>query len=208
MKMNSFIHNKPPYNVRARPNADSSHSLLKRAAKGSLLSLFGILVGRGALFIIRVIVTRLFGATCFGLLMIGSMVTEFTRVLASIGLPRGGMRFVSVSIGSKRYDRLPGIFGTAILVPFFFSLFLSFLVYVLSKTISTTWFQNVELVFVLRIFAVGIPFVTILKVGLDLSRGFNTTKYSVFVENLFSPFSTIALFCSFYILGKGFNSIL
>lgn len=188
------------------PNRPSSQ--LRTVAKGSLLTFGGTIVGRGLFFLTRVIVTRVFGAKYFGLLVIGNMVCEFTRTFASMGLPRGGMRFVSVTIGSNKLDRLPGIFGTAILIPVFFSLPLSVIIFYLSEIISNSWFKTAELVPVLQLLAFSIPFAVIVRVGLDLSKGFNTTKYSVLVGNLFMPLVTVIFFFLFYFLDAAFNSII
>jgi len=188
------------------PNRPSSQ--LRTVAKGSLLTFGGTIVGRGLSFLIRVIVTRVFGAKYFGVLVIGTMVSEFTRTFASMGLPRGGMRFVSVAIGSNKLDRLPGIFGTAILIPVFFSLPLSVIIFYLSEIISNSWFKTAELAPVLRLLALSIPFATIVRVGLELSKGFSTTKYSVLVENFFMPLVIVIFFFLFYFLDAAFNSII
>lgn len=185
-----------------------SSSLLGIAARGSLLTFIGTLVDKGFSFIIRVIVAHFFGAAYFGILVIGMMVSEFTLIFASIGLPRGGMRFLSVAIGSKNLTEIPKIFGTALLVPFFISLILSLALFLLSDTLSIAWFHNTELIPVFRVLALSIPFAVIVKVGLELSRGFNTTKYSVFIENLFMPVINIISFFLFYLLYSNFNSIL
>ena len=120
----------------------SSLPLLGIAARGSSLTFAGTLVDKGLFFIIRVVVSHLFGATYFGLLAIGMMVSDFTQIFASMGLPKGGMRFVSVAIGSKDLTRVPGIFGTALLLPFFISVILSGILFFCSETLSNMWFHN------------------------------------------------------------------
>ena len=186
----------------------SSHSLLGIAARGSFLTFTGTLIDKGLFFIIRIIIARFFGATYFGLLVIGMLVSEFTQILASIGLPKGGMRFISFAIGSKDYGRIPKIFGTALAVPFLMSIVLSFVLFLFSEILSNRWFHNAELTAVFRVLAFSIPFATIVRVGVDLSRGFNTTKFSVLVENLFMPAINIIIFLLLYIFYSNFNSIL
>lgn len=188
--------------------ARSTSSLLGTAARGSILSFSGTLAGKVLFFLTRVIITRMFGEQYFGFLMIGLLVSELSRIVASIGLPKGGMRFLSVAVGRSESEQFPFIFGTAILIPFFLSIAISALLFSLAGFISVAWFDNPKLTLYLRLFAIGIPFATIMRVGLDLSRGFNTTKYAVLVENLFVPALIIALFLLFCSFRLAFPSII
>lgn len=190
------------------PDKERSLSLLGIAAKGSIVTLLGTLAGKGLLFFFRVMVTRIFGAKYFGLLVLGMMVSEFARIFASIGLPRGGMRFVSMTLGSQKPEKLPAIFATAFLIPFLISIVMSGFLFGFAKTIALSWFKNAALVPILRIFVFSIPFAALVRVGVDVSKGFNTTKYSVFTENLFTPFMIVMLFGLFYGLGAGFNAVI
>ena len=184
-----------------------SASSLNVAAVGSILSFVGTLLGRGLSFVIRVVITRIFGAKYFGLLAIGIMVSEMARIVGSVGLPKGGMRFTSLSIGEKKLEKLPPILGTSALVPLCLSVALSGAILLLADKISVGWFHNREVSQVIKLMCIGIPFAAVLRVCSDISKGFSTTVYSVIVESVFMPLSTIVLFLLFFLLKLGFMSI-
>lgn len=186
---------------------DKQSDLLKTAAKGSTVTFAGVIAGQGLFFLIRVLISRLFGAQYLGLLVIGLTITKFIRITSSIGLGRGGMRFISLAIGSHRVDRLYGIIGTSLIIPLFPSVVMSAMLFLFADEVAVMWFNEVQLVPIFKTFALIMPFETMLLIGLNLSRGFNTTVYSALVENLFIPVSRLVLFFFFFFLGYGFTSI-
>ncbi len=191
-----------------RRSSPAKAELLETAARGSALTFCGTIVEKILFLGIRVAVVRLFGAGYFGLLVLGTMVTEVSRIFASIGLPRGGMRFLSVSIGAGKLERLPGIFGTAMVIPFFGSILFASLLMGTSGFIAQHVFNNADLAPVLQLLALSIPFITIVRVCSELSKGFRTTRYAVLTGNLFIPSVTAAIFLLLYLAGLGFNSII
>ncbi len=190
------------------PNNPPKPELLQKVARGSLITFVGIIIGKGLSFTIQVLITRIFGPKSFGQIVIGLTVIETLRVLASLGLPKGGMRFVSVSLGRNEPGNIIGIISTSICFPFIISVLIGAGVFLLAEKISLIWFHDLELVPIFKAFALSLPFVAILNVGLDLSRGFNTTWYAAITENLILPASRIMIFFLFLLMGQGFNSII
>lgn len=182
--------------------------MLATAGKGSVLSLAGTFIGKALSLFLRFLIIRLLGAKDFGFFAIAMALIEFVRIIASIGLPRGGMRFLAKSLGSKNTDFLPKIMNTAILIPVLLSLACSGLFYLGAGTIATVWFHNPELIPVFHLFALAIPCVTLLKLGTELSRGFFTTRYAVLVENFIVPVLLPLVFLSLYFFNHTFNALI
>lgn len=91
--------------------------LLKKVAKGSAITFSGFIVGKCLFFCIQLMIVHLFDSRYFGLFVAGATVVEFARIIASIGLPKGGMRFVSLVLGKRTVDKLYGVIGTALVIP-------------------------------------------------------------------------------------------
>jgi O-antigen/teichoic acid export membrane protein len=182
--------------------------LLKVIAKGSSLTVGGVVFGKATLFVFQVIITRLFGKNFFGLLVIGLAIVEFFRIFSSFGLPRGGMRFLSLATGADQREKYYGILGTSLFIPGLSSLIFGVILYFVSEKIALIWFKDPALVPVLQTLSFSLPFTVILGVGVSLSRGFNTTVYAVITENVLLPCSRILLFLIFFLWGFGFISVL
>lgn len=182
--------------------------MLVTAGKGSLVSLAGTFMGKALSLILRFLVIRLLGAKYFGFFAISMGLVAFVRIIVSIGLPRGGMRFLAKSLGSTNTKLLPQIINTAMMIPLILSLVGSGLFYLGADTIANFWFHKVELIPIFRLFALAIPFVTLLKIGTELSKGFYTTKYAVLVENFIVPILLILLFLCLYFVSHGFKALI
>ncbi|MFQ5441891.1 MAG: flippase [Thermodesulfobacteriota bacterium] len=191
-----------------RRSSPAKAELLETAARGSALTFCGTVAEKILFLAVRVAVVRLFGARYFGLLILGTMVTEVSRIFASIGLPRGGMRFLSLSIGAGKLEKLPGVFGTALLIPLAGSILFASILTGTSSFIAQHIFKNADLAPVLTLLALSVPFITVVRVCSELSKGFRTTRYAVLTENLFIPSVTAAIFLLLYLAGLGFNSII
>jgi O-antigen/teichoic acid export membrane protein len=187
---------------------DKRKSLMAKVATGSMVTFAGIIAGRGIFFGIQVLISRLYGPEYFGQMVIGLTAIEMIRILSSIGLPKGGMRFVSLSIGSKKFEKLYEIIGTAIFFPVIINIVVCMSFFLLAEYIAIEWFNDPRLVFIFKSLIVCGPFIIVSGVCIDLSKGFNTTIYSVLTEYIIVPLSRILLFIFFLLLGHGFNSII
>jgi O-antigen/teichoic acid export membrane protein len=77
-------------------NSNFSEEDIKKLAKGTGISLFGMMTGRGLWFLCQIIIARLFGAEVFGLYILGITTFKITELFARFGLDKGAMRFVSI----------------------------------------------------------------------------------------------------------------
>ncbi len=185
-----------------------SQTLLGVAARGTLVTFAGTLVGKMLSFLFRVLVTRLFGEVFFGILMICVMVVEFARTFAIIGLAKGGMRFLSVALGQGRLESLPQLFGIVFLLPFFLGLVFYWALFAGADLLAEAWFEKPELAHYLRILAIAIPFMSVIRIGVDMSRGFHTTRFATLVESLFLPTAILLLTMAAYVLVGRFDAVL
>jgi len=182
--------------------------LLKKVAKGSVITFSGFVVGKSLFFCIQLMIVHLFGARYFGLFVAGITVVEFSRIAASLGLPKGGMRFLSLALGSNTVDKLYGILGTTLFIPAATSTVTGIALFFFSSEIALLWFKDPQLIPIIRLFAFSLPFSALVGAGVDLSKGFNTTVFSALTDNIIVPVSRIAVFIIFYGFGYGFHSIL
>lgn len=188
--------------------AAAKNPMLLIAAQGSVLTLTGTIAGKCLSFLLRFIVIRLLGAKWFGYYAIAMALVEFARIVASIGLPRGGMRFLAMALASDEKEKLPQVITTALVIPCLLSILCSLLLFLSADIVANFWFHDQHIANILRLFSVTVPFAALLKVGCELSRGFLTTRYAVLVENFLVPVAQLCLFVILYFLRHDFNALI
>lgn len=198
------IINKPNiYNLKG----NSAPHLLKTAAKGSIVGFGGSIAGKIFALVLQIAISRLFGPKFFGLFITGIITCQFFRILGSMGLAKGGMRFLAIAVEQKKYESLPGIFATVIIFSIIPGIITSIILYFISPFVAATWFNDNEMVMVLKLFSFSVPFLILLRTVSELSRGFKTIKYSILIEDLIFPISQILFFLIFYYFNYGFYSV-
>lgn len=182
-------------------------SLMVKAATGLFTGLIGSFAGKSLVFLLQVLVSRIYGPAFFGLFVTALLVCHIMQVVSSLGVQKGGMRFLAIA--HERDDRVAmlQIQRIAVIVPLIVGTLMAIACYALAPFIAVTCFKKPELVDVLRSFAFGIPFFSLLRTASELTRGFKTAKFAVLVEDLLMPALQIGLFATFHALGFGFSSV-
>ncbi|CAK8716566.1 hypothetical protein KKHLCK_05695 [Candidatus Electrothrix laxa] len=189
-------------------NKKQKGKLLATAAKGSMITMVGGFLGKALSLLLRFLIIRLLGAKYFGLYAIGTMTVELIRIIASIGLPRGGMRFVARSLGSEKPEQVQSIIFTSLVIPALLSLVSGVALFYSADLLAGQWYHTPELAEIFKIFAWSIPCLTLLKAGTELSRGFFTTRFAVLAENIVVPVLLLCFFAGFYLVRHDFISLL
>jgi O-antigen/teichoic acid export membrane protein len=162
---------------------------LQSVARGAGLALFGRVVGNALRYGSYLAIARLLGAEGFGLYALGLAVYQLMEVGASMGLPQGSVRYVSMYLRGGDVRKLKGVlqdgWRLALGMGFVFGLIL-----VLAAP-SLAWgvFHDPPLVDVLRVFALGLPFGAAAYVIAMATTGFHTTRHLVILRELFQPFA-------------------
>ncbi|WP_190287961.1 lipopolysaccharide biosynthesis protein [Marichromatium sp. AB31] len=178
------------------------------AARGSLITLAGTFAGKGLGFALRVLVTRLFGEAAFGALALCLLVGEFARTLAVAGLARGGMRFLALALGEGRPETIPALLRTVFSIPLALSLLWALALFHGADTLAIGWFGDPTLAPHLQRIAFAIPALALLRVGVETSRGFHTTRYATLVEQLALPALLLCAVLGGYLLGGSLGAVI
>ncbi len=181
--------------------------LLETAAKGSIIGLFGSFGGRFLMFLLQILVSRLYGPTCFGLFVSGLISCQILQTLCSFGLDKGGMRFMSIANEQRDVKMMPDVFVTSLMFPVGAGVVMAALTYTLSPFLANVCFGDPAMTPVLRVFSFALPFFAVSYVHAELSRAFKTAKYAVLVREVVGPVLHITAFAVFHFLGLGFLSV-
>jgi O-antigen/teichoic acid export membrane protein len=185
---------------------ESEGSPLLTAAKGGGLSLIGATGGAILAIFLQVLISRFYGPKYYGIFFTCLLICHILQSISALGLHKAGMRFLSIGHERSDYNMILDVFRTVAFIPFSVGVIIAIVLYFMSSFIAVTCFHNIEMVIVLKLFSIAVPFFALLQVTAELSRGFKTTKYAVINENLFFPLFQIVIFIVLHALGYNFLS--
>ncbi len=181
---------------RAAPSQDTLASMeteVGQIARGAGLGLGGNLVYYLLNFLFTVLVARLVGAEAFGLYTLGVTTVTLLSRISVMGMDRGAIRYVSIKRqagegGAIRQVILTAIaFGlgasiTAALVLGFFPEFFLRLFHWDDKTYLLTLFP---------IFALALPAMVMVSIGVAGTQAFRTMRYRALISNTLIPLTKL-----------------
>jgi O-antigen/teichoic acid export membrane protein len=181
----------------------SNNDSLQQIAKGAGLLFVGTAVIYLIRFIYRLIVSRYLGPADYGLLSLAEGVLNIAFLIAVLGLPSGIIKFVSHYFGTNRQENIKGTILSVFKIIIPFSLLISILIIVFSQYISIGLFNKKELVPILVIFALAVPFYALTNVLSGIFVAFKKIQYRNYLTAFTRPISSLALVIIFVLLGKG-----
>lgn len=170
-------------------------------AKGAGLVFLGTLIGTGLRFLYRVIIGRYLGPSLLGLFLIGLGLFRISERIACLGIQNGVLRYVALYSGEGDEKRIKGAIILGLRVVAVVGVCAGALFFFGSPLISHHIYNNVELVKVLRAFAIAIPFSAITTVLLFATQGFRVMKYKVVVREFQEPLTCVLAFLFLIYIG-------
>ncbi|MCF6151592.1 MAG: hypothetical protein E3K38_04735 [Candidatus Kuenenia stuttgartiensis] len=180
---------------------------VKKFAKGASFTFIGSVMGRIIWFISQVILARFLGVEEFGLFILGILVVKISSQLSCTGLNAGAPRFVAM-YKNEDVHRTKGVLINSFFISFFNGIMFGVIVYFTSDFITGSIFHKPHLSEILKIFALSIPFLSTLHVVAFASRGFQTTRYSVYLVEIIQPAINLLLMAAAILLGYGLFGVI
>lgn len=170
-------------------------------AKGAGIVFVGTVASGGLRYLFQVIVARHVGLELFGLFSLGLAVFSVAVVIASLGMSRGVVRYVSLYQGKGDRGRVKGTINLAAALSLGGGIAVSLLLIALSEVLAIDVFHAPGLTNVLRFFAIAVPFFALTTVLLSSTQALRIMRYRVYVRDLFELLSRIALVILVFLLG-------
>ena len=134
---------------------------LKKAAKGTAIAFAGMLIYMFLEFITCVIIARNATQSEYGIFSIGFVLLNFFVIISCLGLHVGAPRYIAYFRGKGEDDKVKGVILSALQLSFMASIF-CFVLFFLPSDFFTTLF-HLQQSSVLKIFAIAVPFLSLLK---------------------------------------------
>ncbi len=161
--------------------------IILTAAKGGGIVFAGKLFAYGARFVIGFILARLLGAEQFGLYNLALTAATMAGGFALLGLDSGLVRYVSLFAGRKDTAGLWGTIQMGLGFPTFMGIALAIGVYVLADPIAVRLFHEPQLIPLLRLTSIVVPFLALSNVAAAATRGFKNMHYTVIAQQVAQP---------------------
>jgi len=100
---------------------------LNLVAKGAGIFTFGYIFEAVIVFVTTIVLTRILGASDFGLYSLGLVVLQFGAVIALFGLNNGALKYVSAYLALNDKERVKGAIIQAVSFPLIFGIILELL---------------------------------------------------------------------------------
>lgn len=142
----------------------------------------GMLLGLLLQFIARLIIARYGLQTNYGIFSLALVVLNFAMILACLGLHLGATRYIAYFQGKQEVARVRGIIPASLQLATAASIIISVAIFFSAEAIALNIFHTPDLVPALRIFAVGIPFFTLINILAAIFRGFDRVEPQTYFQ--------------------------
>lgn len=177
-------------------------SAVRKLAKGGGIIFAGFFLESGLSFIAKILMAQILGRVSYGSVSIGIVMAANLSTIAALGLQTGVGRFL------PRQDEIAvrrGLLLTAYLIVVPVSLFVGLVVFFFSESIAIRLFNNQDLKPVIQIFAIVIPFASVMKLSIGGIQGMQKSLPKVAIRNITEP--VVRFVAIIIVLYLGFRSL-
>jgi O-antigen/teichoic acid export membrane protein len=183
------------------PSEEILERLTKRIAKGGGITLVGSGFGKVVQFGLHILLGRVLGASGYGLYALGFSVLRLASQISILGLQNGIVRFVSIYKGEGDLGRIKGTLISAFTIATLASILVGTFLFLFSSFISIRIFTDPQLISVLRVFAIALPFFVMMQMTAHTARGFQRVEYYVGIQNFIWPIANTLFVVMAFLVG-------
>ena len=188
--------------VRHEPHQREDYDgYVDRIARGVGMSSAGQGIGRLIGYATAAAIAILHGKAQLGFYALGIVVLQVANILSQFGMDNGVVRYVARYRTEGDTARVRGVIIQALCVTFGLSVILSAGIFFGAGTLADRVFDKPFLETMFQIFAVALPFFTLMSIALWATQGFQTVRYATLVREILRPLVNLIFVFVFYFLG-------
>ncbi len=165
------------------------------------MSSFGQGVGRLLGYATQVALARMFGPAQLGLYVLGLTILKLANILSMFGMDNSVVRYVARYQAEGDAARVRGTVLLVLGATFGIGVALSVVMFAGAGFLAERVFDKPSLESVFRVFALALPFFTLMSTALYATQGFQNVKYTAYVQEVARPLIGLVLTVVFYLLG-------
>jgi len=183
-------------------SSDSTKNIIT-AAKGGGITFAGRLFEYFISLIFVVMVSRLLGPGPYGLYRLTLSIVMVVSALCLLGLEGGISRFIPIFLTKNDKAGVRGVAQIGIGLPVFIGIALSVIIAFSSEQIAASIFTKPEISFLLRLMAIAIPMMVLIRCLSSIAVGFKKVQYEVYSQAI--GFSLFKLCLTVFAIYVGFG---
>ena len=157
---------------------------LAKTSKGAGIIFLGYLVGLLFTFLTRLIVARYGTEGDYGIFSLAYTVLSICGAIALLGLAEGASRSIGYYRGKNEDTKVGGIISSSIWLTVAASVTLFLVLFLASGIISRSFFHDPALILPLKLFAIALPFSTLIHILASIFRGFDRAGPTAFFHHI------------------------
>jgi len=166
---------------------NSSDSGLNAIARGGFINLAGLLFSLVSNFLYQFILVRTLSTADVGLFNLSFTIAGLIGLVVLFGLDRSVVRYVAYYWGRGDRPRELGGIVSSVSVLLLLVSFVTPLFWLGADDVARLIFHKPELAPVLRVFVLGVPFVTLTRLLMGVLQGYKWMKPIVLIEQIYVP---------------------
>lgn len=185
------------------PTSDTDRRKLRRAARGSVINLFGAGTTAAASFGLTIVVTRGLSAAQAGVFFSATSLFVLVVSVSNLGTKSGLVRFIAAAKETRQTDIIKSYIRAAFWPVILACLIFSFALFLLSEQIAPFISQDHEFAAAaaLRALSWFIPFAAMEKFFLSATRGLGSMRPDALVEHFVRPGLQLAVAAAIILTG-------
>jgi len=185
----------------------SLNDSLVKITKGAGIALVGTFAALFLGFISRPMVARYGTEADYGVFSLAFAILSICVVIATLGLQQGATRSIAYARGKNDSEKVQKLIPASLQFGLIAGISLGIIVFLTSDIIAAKIFHDAALAFPLKIFALGIPFLTLMRVFVSIFRGFGDIRPTVYFENILRPLLLLLLLLPIIFLNLPFTGV-
>ncbi len=157
---------------------------LSTITTGAALVFLGAVVGQGLQFLGRIMVARIGTESEFGIYSLVTIVVNVCTIGAVLGFEQGTPRMIAFARARGDMVRVRHLISASVQASLLASILFGLMIFALAGPIAHGIFDEPSMVTPLRIMAFGIPFFTLIRVGVSILRGFDDVRGRVYFQDV------------------------
>lgn len=157
---------------------------LAKITRGAGIIFVGTALGMFLAFFSKVMLVRYITPSEYGLFSLGLVFFNIIVVVSRLGLHQGTPRYIAVYRSKEDGGRVREVAYSSIKIALFASVLLTLCLFFTSNLISTNFIHDQALAMPLKIFAIAIPFLTLVNIFSFIFRGFEKATPNVYFSLL------------------------
>jgi O-antigen/teichoic acid export membrane protein len=180
---------------------------LAKITKGTGIALLGTLAALLLGFISRPMIARYGTEADYGVYSLALVILNICAVVATLGLQQGAARSIAYARGKNDSERVQKLIPASVQFGLIAGISLGIIVFLTSDILAARIFHDAALAFPLKIFALGIPFLTLIDVLVSIFRGFHDVKPTVYFQNISRPLLLLLFLLPVILLNLPFTGV-